>query len=157
MWRRRLLKYKVHPLKRKTLNFRYLIITIDRRKSIRLKKGVSESNRHILGQKPRYTPPPPLEVLVGVDPAYLSQTSLYDLRQLEIISGFFMVYNLLLILSFCALSEVTPCTLPPHPCNNNGNCIAIVANETTRCECFKGWRGDNCSSGKSKMKSTHIW
>ena len=38
MWRRRLLKYKVYPLKFKTLNFRYLINTIDRRKSIRLKK-----------------------------------------------------------------------------------------------------------------------
>jgi len=44
--------------------------------------------------------------------------------------------------------ELTPCTLPPHPCNTNGNCTANAEDESVECQCFEGWEGENCQIGE---------
>lgn len=64
-----------------------------------------------------------------------------------------VLFMLLLLLTFCLFlvcfySELTPCTLSPHPCNNNGNCTANEEDESIECQCFEGWQGNNCETGK---------
>ena len=51
-------------------------------------------------------------------------------------------------ITFILFAELTPCTLPPHPCNNNGNCTANEEDESVECHCFEGWEGENCQIGE---------
>ena len=51
-------------------------------------------------------------------------------------------------------AELTPCTMPPHPCNNNGNCIANEQDESVECQCFQGWEGEYCQIGRFEWHIT---
>ncbi|KAL9959813.1 hypothetical protein ACROYT_G033169 [Oculina patagonica] len=46
--------------------------------------------------------------------------------------------------------QLTPCTVSPHPCNNNGYCTANEEDESVECKCFEGWQGKNCENDKNE-------